>query len=648
MSKVFISYSNKDEAFAHEVFNRLKQEGVECFLDKASIPGGANWLDSLGKNLDDCDFFLCILTPDYCRSEWAGLEISSVVAKDPSSLKKKIVPLMRKECKKELPWFLRTTQCIDVSTDTKWNNRFPGICRQLGGKISAGSKEEAGRGVDRGTLPPVCDLPGGSLMPYRSLEDVFFGREKDLWALDDGLRQRKTAVVQGIGVVMGMGGIGKSQLAVEYVHRYGCHYPGGVFWVDAEQGISTMIANIANAAGLDIDYTRDEKTQLHQLWQQLGTRGAVLLVLDNFPEQEPPEPWQAPLKSVYTLVTTRRKDFFNYFCLSLDTLDRESALQLLNSGPRRFGAGAYELAAALEGLPLALELAKHFLNLRPTLSVEELLEEMKQMGQMEVLDIFTRKYKHQLPTGHEKEVAATFRLGWESCGDFEKRVLQAISLLGPFPVPRWVLRRALDLKPGTKSKLRDPLDEAISRLNTGLSMLELDKARDPRMHRLTAAFVQLFIEKDDLPGRDIIKAVIEEMGRVTDDQDTSAFRELEKVLPHGDFLLTSQPAVEPGQEVDLGNYMMRHHRKWGRYRLAERYGRRSLSAALGHFEPGHPEIAISQSNLALVLADLGELEEAKALLKTAYTTFLEKLGPRHPHTQTAKNNLDYVKKKKKR
>jgi hypothetical protein len=123
------------------------------------------------------------------------------------------------------------------------------------------------------------------------------------------------------------------------------------------------------------------------------------------------------------------------------------------------------------------------------------------------------------------------------------------------------------------------------------------------------------------------------------------FRELEKVLPHGDFLLTSHPGVEPARAVDLGNYMRWHHWKWGRYRLAERYGRGALSAALGHFEPGHPSIAIRQSNLALVLQDLGELEEAVALLKTAYTSLLKKFGPHHPHTQTAKNNLESAMKK---
>jgi hypothetical protein len=60
------------------------------------------------------------------------------------------------------------------------------------------------------------------------------------------------------------------------------------------------------------------------------------------------------------------------------------------------------------------------------------------------------------------------------------------------------------------------------------------------------------------------------------------------------------------------------------------------------FPPGHPQIAGSQSNLAMVLADLGELDEAKELLTLAYHALLEKQGSDFPLTKTVKENLEYV------
>ena len=57
-------------------------------------------------------------------------------------------------------------------------------------------------------------------------------------------------------------------------------------------------------------------------------------------------------------------------------------------------------------------------------------------------------------------------------------------------------------------------------------------------------------------------------------------------------------------------------------------------------EPGHPSIAISQSNLAMVLQDLGQLEEARDLLRKAYRAYLGRFGPDHPGTQTVRQNLE--------
>jgi tetratricopeptide (TPR) repeat protein len=635
MSKVFLSYCHEDEAFVRELYRRLKQDGVGCFLDRESISGGDNWVLALQKALEKCDFFVPVLTPDYCSSVWAQKEFTVVMAKFFQSKDKTIIPLLLKECGDQVPLLLSDLQFIDVSSQKKFEANYPEICRKLGGHYRIEEEKE----VDRTKLPPLCPLPPKHRMPYHTLGDRFAGRVKDLWTVDDGLGRCQTAVVQGVGMVVGMGGIGKTQLAVEYVHRFGCHFPGGVFWVDAEMGWLSMINTVAEAAGIEVDTKMAEQEQLNRLWHLLS-KEPVLVVLDNFPEGEDMEAWLPPEKSIFTLVTSRRKDFYGGFCHDLDRLADEEALALLNSGQRSFNIEeAQPLIRGLEGLPLALELVKHFLNIRKGLSIKDLLEEMHALGQVKALKVFTEKCTHQLPTGHSKEVAATFRMGWDLASDFEKEVLKAISLLAPVPVPRRVLRKVLQVP--SESKLQDPLDEAVSRLDTSLSMVELDEEEAPRMHRLIAAFVQTLINKDDALHQEVITAVRGEMARVTDDKDIKSFRELEKVLPHADFLLSSSH-IAPEQAVDIANYMGWLYRKLGGYRLAEKYRRKSLNIAESSYKPGTPEIATPQSNLALVLKDLGQLEEARDLLRAALEADQKSFEPGHPSIAIRQSNLALV------
>jgi len=131
------------------------------------------------------------------------------------------------------------------------------------------------------------------------------------------------------------------------------------------------------------------------------------------------------------------------------------------------------------------------------------------------------------------------------------------------------------------------------------------------------------------------------MARARDDRDVLAYQQLEKVVPHTELFLSSEDVDIEGA-LDITECLRRHHLKWGRYRLAEQFGRKSLELAEKNFEPGHPTIAISQSNLATVLRDLGELKEARGLLTKAYEVFLKKLGYDHPYTKKVRTHLENI------
>ena len=226
----------------------------------------------------------------------------------------------------------------------------------------------------------------------------------------------------------------------------------------------------------------------------------------------------------------------------------------------------------------------------------------------------TEKYADKLPIDHSKEVATTFKISWDIVPSTAKAVLQSMSFLGPAPVPRRLLRQILDIP--SESAIEDPLDEAISELASKLSLVELDEDNDPWVHRLISAFVRESTDASGYLSERVCKAVVEEMACVADESDIPSHERLEKILPHAEQLISSE-AIKTEQAIDLANYLCIHYWRRRRFRAAEKHGRKAVEISERHFESGHPRIATSQSNLGEVLRNLGELKEARDLLRMA-------------------------------
>ena len=471
--RVFLSHSGKDKDFVRELYRRLTRDGVSCFFDIESIGWGENWVKALERALDECEFVVFVLSPDFCNSEWVEVERTSSIADDPAGLKRKVRPLMRRPCRDlpTFPRFLRHVQAIDVSTNANLEAHYPRICQELGGI----PRQDAAF-ADRTKLPPASALPEKHRMPYRSLGEKFIGRVDQFWNLHDSLFRDGTTILAAEVVVVGTGGLGKTQLAIEYTHRFGSVYTGGVYWVDADQGLSTLISQVGDAAGIEVDKKAEEAHQVEQIWRGLNRLpGPSLVILDNFPENDPLQPYLPVGGRVHTLITTRRQDL-HHASVRLNTLTTEEGVRLLNSGERKFGRDAAALVDRVGGLPLALELARGYLNYRRKLTIPELLREMLAASDIELLAEFASEYRDHLPSRHEKDIAGTFQLSWDAAPEAGRAVLRAMGELAPVAVPRSLLRGVLNLPAGTR--VRDRVDRALDELSR-LSLVELDTSGNP-------------------------------------------------------------------------------------------------------------------------------------------------------------------------
>jgi hypothetical protein len=189
----------------------------------------------------------------------------------------------------------------------------------------------------------------------------FTGREDQLSRLDEILIHNKPAIVtQAVQrvAVQGMGGVGKTSLAVEYAHRYRSLY-AGVCWCPAEtrEGLFAALRGLGDALGCDVSETADPegtaKAVLNRLAEQ---RANWLLVYDNV--VSPNEIiGLLPSAGARVLITSR---FLDWTVLAdevaLSILPPDEAVAFLQSrGGREDVGGARTLAAALGYLPLALD-----------------------------------------------------------------------------------------------------------------------------------------------------------------------------------------------------------------------------------------------------------------------------------------------------
>lgn len=114
MSKVFISYSRKDEDEAHEIADNLKTMNVDAWLDTERIRPGEDYIEAIRQAIADSDVFLALLSPNTSHSEWVELETTEVL-KSRNRKPAMIIPvLVAGEPDKVIPTWLKDRQYVDA------------------------------------------------------------------------------------------------------------------------------------------------------------------------------------------------------------------------------------------------------------------------------------------------------------------------------------------------------------------------------------------------------------------------------------------------------------------------------------------------------------------------------------------------------
>ncbi|MBI4781937.1 MAG: hypothetical protein HY785_11560 [Oscillatoriophycideae cyanobacterium NC_groundwater_1537_Pr4_S-0.65um_50_18] len=213
-------------------------------------------------------------------------------------------------------------------------------------------------------------------LPYTGATE-FVGREADLQKLHDRLQESNLLAITAI---QGMGGIGKTELALQYAYSALAQdqYPGGLCWLRSREDIGTQIVGFARVhLDLSLPTELDLPQQVAYCWSH-WREGKALLIWDDVTNYAEVQPYLPPRGDRFQVLFTTRVDLgASVRQLRLEVLREAAALDLLRAIVKdgRIDAqlaDAKALCGWVGGLPLGLELLARYLYRKPDLSLAEL------------------------------------------------------------------------------------------------------------------------------------------------------------------------------------------------------------------------------------------------------------------------------------
>ncbi|MGB1254069.1 MAG: tetratricopeptide repeat protein, partial [Candidatus Promineifilaceae bacterium] len=503
-------------------------------------------------------------------------------------------------------------------------------------------------------MPTVDSVPravyrvGSSLQ--RGANPHFVGREAELRQLAQLLKAEGGGAAIGQAAVTGLGGIGKTQLAAEFVHRYGRFFAGGVFWLnlanlslDDIQEAERQLSEWGEAVGRPDFLALDAPTRLQLVKHALHAPIPRLLVFDNLDHRNAPRMLQQlrpKTGGCRVLITSRRGTWASSTGvqqLTLATLPQaESRQLLLKLAPHLTAAEADRVAERLGYFPLALYLAGSFLNTykHPTNQFLARYERQK-LNHRAMQGQWLEDYS---VTEHDLSVYGTFSVSWEQLDTAHPIdqlaiwVMQHAACFAPSESisttlltatleqrEGWppidadaanvadriinVLRRLVQLGwPPIDAGAADVADRIVDALRRLMQLGLLDTEQG--LHRLMGEFV----------GVDVIAQAAVEKGA-----SSEAFRLNTAGYPaalrawRGHLFYITEAALQRADEhsATLATNLGYHIQADGDYAGARPYYERSLSIREKSLGADHPDTALSLNNLGMLIQSMGDYAGAR-------------------------------------
>jgi len=474
-------------------------------------------------------------------------------------------------------------------------------------------------------------------VPFDNKGEAMIGRQDALAQVHQQLQNGKRTAIGQTAAFQGLGGLGKTRLAVEYAHAYRGDYPNGVIWLNADQDIIPQLIRLAEDSRW-VSTLSDQKFKVDMAIKRLREYSDCLIIFDNLENQEAIQEFlPLPPANPHILVTSRlEQSGFNP--IPLLTLSPELGLQLLIQVAGRTPKTEAEQQAAqaiverLDGLPLALELAGAYLRRRSGVSWQDYWELLRD----DLKAAFPPFLRNECFTRHDVDLYSALKI---HAALFEEEpllepVLDVLTWSGPAAMSVSLLCHMLALEKPTA------LSGALS-LGYELRILQRPAESDRyAIHRLVREVRRAEIPLE--PRRDWAEQCGKRLGEWFEARRRD-FRDLPIYEANLDHLQEwRQNAVALGLNLQaarlawLEAYPAFH---WGRYQEAKQGVEQARELYVQSVEQDAALQAHLLSDLSTLIYNLGDAKTALKHDEAALATRLELYGENHADTAFSLSNV---------
>ncbi|MEM9275566.1 MAG: tetratricopeptide repeat protein, partial [Cyanobacteria bacterium P01_F01_bin.143] len=474
----------------------------------------------------------------------------------------------------------------------------------------------------------------------RSNTEKFVGRQNELILLHEQLQNEGNATIAHIE---GMGGIGKTELAIVYslISLKHNNYSGGICWLRCrEENISLKIVEFAQTK---LNLEPPEKLELPAKVDWCWTNwqdGDTLIVLDDVTDYESIRPYLPPQSSQFKILITTRLKLELANPLYLEVLSEKEALELLAELVRAEKvnqelATAQELCQRLGYLPLALQLVGRYVRKR-RISLSEELRRLEGKGLAHPSTELPKNKSHWVP-GIERGVAAAFELSWSELTEPAQELGCLLSLFALAPIP-WSL---------VESSSRGKDKEELEDLRIELENLHLLQAGESyQVHQLIQEFFrdkQERLVNAEEQKANLCNAIVEIAIMIPEALTLENVNYFTPFIPHlveaATFYqnsLSDECLIIPF--ANLGRF----YEEQGAYEQALAWREQSLSVAKERLGDTHLYVLVSLNNLASIYSKQGRYAEAEPPCLQALELYKKLFGESDLYVVTILNNLAFI------